>query len=136
MSPASRTRGLDTPTSRKRSKAARPSSPRPTRTSSPILPPISKPKDPHPCLRTGTAPWRIPHRTCGSRPWSNPYSYGPQGSNAPEAQAFVLEMEAAYGDWTQSGSQGANSALGGRDVGVRVVWASVVALTTGFVVVW
>ncbi|TFK46279.1 hypothetical protein OE88DRAFT_1667912 [Heliocybe sulcata] len=69
-------------------------------------------------------------------PVVNPYSYGSQGSNSPEGQAFVLEMEAAYRDWTQAGSQGANSALGGRIAGVQVVWASVVPLMAWFVVVW
>ncbi|KAG2043990.1 Six-hairpin glycosidase-like protein [Suillus americanus] len=43
-------------------------------------------------------------------PVVNPYSYDEQGSNSPEGQAFILELQAAWRDWVTDGAQGANSA--------------------------
>ncbi|KAG2113578.1 Six-hairpin glycosidase-like protein [Suillus discolor] len=47
-------------------------------------------------------------------PVVNPYSYGVQGSDSPEAQAFILELQAAWRDWVADGAQGANSAREAR----------------------
>ncbi|KAG0694705.1 Six-hairpin glycosidase-like protein [Suillus ampliporus] len=44
-------------------------------------------------------------------PVVNPYSYGAQGSDSPEGQAFILEMQAAWRDWVTDGAQGAMVAL-------------------------
>ncbi|KAG2148973.1 Six-hairpin glycosidase-like protein [Suillus clintonianus] len=43
-------------------------------------------------------------------PVVNPYAYGAQGSDSPEGQAFILEMQAAWRDWVADGAKGANSA--------------------------
>ncbi|KAG1727760.1 Six-hairpin glycosidase-like protein [Suillus paluster] len=43
-------------------------------------------------------------------PVVNPYSYGAQGSDSPEGQAFILEMQATWRDWVTDGAQGTNSA--------------------------
>ncbi|KZT20057.1 hypothetical protein NEOLEDRAFT_1036442, partial [Neolentinus lepideus HHB14362 ss-1] len=40
-------------------------------------------------------------------PVVDPYNFGQQGEWSQEVQAFVLEMEAARGDWVMVGSQGA-----------------------------
>ena len=42
-------------------------------------------------------------------PVVNPLSYGQEGSESPEAQAFVIEMHAAWKDWVTAGSNGANA---------------------------
>ncbi|THH32646.1 hypothetical protein EUX98_g1533 [Antrodiella citrinella] len=42
-------------------------------------------------------------------PVVNPHQFGIQGSESPEAQAFVVEMQAAWGDWVRAGSPGASS---------------------------
>ncbi|KAG2135567.1 Six-hairpin glycosidase-like protein [Suillus cothurnatus] len=47
-------------------------------------------------------------------PVVNPYSYGEQGSDSPEGQAFFLELQAAWRDWVADGAQGANSAREAR----------------------
>ncbi|KAI0075033.1 hypothetical protein K474DRAFT_1685519 [Panus rudis PR-1116 ss-1] len=44
-------------------------------------------------------------------PVVNPHSYGRQGAQSPEGQAFVVEMQAAWRDWVAAGSVGANSAI-------------------------
>lgn len=43
-------------------------------------------------------------------PVVNPHSFGQEGSKSPEAQAFVVEMQAAWKDWVAAGSPGANDA--------------------------
>ncbi|KAI5123008.1 hypothetical protein M0805_007630 [Coniferiporia weirii] len=43
-------------------------------------------------------------------PVVNPDSFGDQGSQSPEGQAFVIEMYAAWRDWVQNGAVGANGA--------------------------
>ncbi|OJA09010.1 hypothetical protein AZE42_07393 [Rhizopogon vesiculosus] len=43
-------------------------------------------------------------------PVADPYAYGAQGSDSPEGQAFILEMQAAWRDWVADGAKGANSA--------------------------
>jgi hypothetical protein len=53
-------------------------------------------------------------------PVVNPDDFPNQGSNSPEGQAFVVEMQAAWRDWVVDGSKGENGAIGGRmgtDVG-------------------
>ncbi|KAG5733865.1 hypothetical protein E4T56_gene9199, partial [Termitomyces sp. T112] len=44
-------------------------------------------------------------------PVVNPNSYGEQGSESPEGQAFVVEMQSAWRDWVADGSKGANGAM-------------------------
>ena len=41
-------------------------------------------------------------------PVVNPASFGEVGSKSPEAQAFVLMMQAGYRDWAQAGYNGVN----------------------------
>ncbi|THG98168.1 hypothetical protein EW026_g3969 [Hermanssonia centrifuga] len=43
-------------------------------------------------------------------PVVNPHSFGDEGSESPEGQAFVVELDAAWRDWVQAGSPGVNSA--------------------------
>jgi len=47
-------------------------------------------------------------------PVVNPLSFGESGSKSPEAQAFVLMMQAGYQDWAQAGYDGASA--GARSV--------------------
>lgn len=47
-------------------------------------------------------------------PVVNPYSYGAQGSQSPEGQAFILELQAAWRDWVADGAQGVSSARKAR----------------------
>lgn len=42
-------------------------------------------------------------------PVVDPSSFGQSGSKSPEAQAFVLMMQAGYQDWAQAGYKGANA---------------------------
>ncbi|KAF5378135.1 hypothetical protein D9615_007521 [Tricholomella constricta] len=62
-------------------------------------------------------------------PVVNPHSYGRLGAQSAEAQAFVVEMQAAWRDWVADGSKGANGAAGRvgvvSGVGVGVGWALV-----------
>ena len=44
------------------------------------------------------------------RPVVNPYNVGQEGERSPEAQAFVLLMQAAWRDWVAAGSKGLNGA--------------------------
>ncbi|CAE6493571.1 unnamed protein product [Rhizoctonia solani] len=43
-------------------------------------------------------------------PVVNPHSFGQEGAESAEAQAFVLQMHAAWSDWVDDGSKGANAA--------------------------
>jgi hypothetical protein len=69
-------------------------------------------------------------------PVVDPYNIGKQGQHSPEAQAFVLELHAAWRDWNAAGAQGLgggkkNSARpAARAAGVgAVVLGTVLALT-------
>ena len=42
-------------------------------------------------------------------PVADPSSFGQSGSKSPEAQAFVLMMQASYRDWAQAGYKGVNT---------------------------
>lgn len=44
-------------------------------------------------------------------PVVDPDAFGDEGSDSPESEAFVLELQAAWTDWVDAGSQGANNAL-------------------------
>lgn len=44
-------------------------------------------------------------------PVVDPYNVGAAGSKSPEGQAFVVMMQAAYSDWAQDGSKGANASV-------------------------
>lgn len=59
-------------------------------------------------------------------PVVNPYSYGMQGQESPESEAFMVELQAAWRDWVKDGSKGANAAgsLGYKGV-VLWTWAAV-----------
>ncbi|KAG6872500.1 hypothetical protein C0995_009256 [Termitomyces sp. Mi166 len=64
-------------------------------------------------------------------PVVNPDSYGKQGSQSPEGQAFVVEMQSAWRDWVADGSKGANGAMcPTSDVGM-LVWALVFGVYWG-----
>lgn len=47
----------------------------------------------------------------------NPHDYGVQGNISAEGQAFVIQLHAAYREWVQAGSKGAN---GNAAVSVRM----------------
>ncbi|PPQ95428.1 hypothetical protein CVT26_008449 [Gymnopilus dilepis] len=47
-------------------------------------------------------------------PVVNPHSYGLQGNISAEGQAFVIQLHAAYREWVQAGSKGANAAASWR----------------------
>lgn len=67
-------------------------------------------------------------------PVANPLSFGTLGSRSPEAQSFVLLLNAAYQDWAQGGRKGsAGAAEGRRFGGVRVgMWL----IVSGIVGLW
>jgi len=44
-------------------------------------------------------------------PVVDPYGISDQGQTSPEGQAFILAMHAAWRDWVEDGSQGANGAV-------------------------
>jgi len=50
-------------------------------------------------------------------PVVNPDSFGDEGSDSPEGEAFVLDLESAWTDWVNDGSKGANGALARLGVG-------------------
>ncbi|KAG7443858.1 Six-hairpin glycosidase [Guyanagaster necrorhizus] len=61
-------------------------------------------------------------------PVVNPHSYGLEGSESAEAQAFVLLMQSAYEEWVADGSQGSGA------LQLRVsVWGVLLALLAGVV---
>ena len=43
-------------------------------------------------------------------PVVNPHQFGVEGTQSPEGQAFVVELEAAWRDWVNAGSPGVNAA--------------------------
>ncbi|TFK35178.1 Six-hairpin glycosidase-like protein [Crucibulum laeve] len=43
-------------------------------------------------------------------PVVNPHSYGEQGKESPEGQAFVVDLHSAWRDWVADGAKGANAA--------------------------
>ena len=45
-------------------------------------------------------------------PVVNPHSYGLEGNESAEAQAFVVQLHAAHRDWMLNGSKGENSGKG------------------------
>ena len=63
-------------------------------------------------------------------PVVDPHSFHDKGSNSAEAQAFVLQMHAAWEDWVSDGSKGANAA--GR-VDTGMAWVGAVAAFVGAV---
>ncbi|KAF8639334.1 hypothetical protein AX17_001582 [Amanita inopinata Kibby_2008] len=59
-------------------------------------------------------------------PVVNPHSFGVQGEKSAEAQAFVLELQAAWRDWVADGAKGANAARRTvSDGAVSGVWMGV-----------
>ncbi|KAF8688593.1 Glycosyl Hydrolase Family 88, partial [Rhizoctonia solani] len=61
-------------------------------------------------------------------PVVNPHSFGEEGQESAEGQAFVLQMHAAWADWVMDGRQGANSAK--RTCGVAR-WLVVLGVLVG-----
>lgn len=55
-------------------------------------------------------------------PVVNPLNFVAQGTESPEGEAFVLEMQAAWRDWVADGSKGAN---GGRSLKRGLGWTEV-----------
>ncbi|KAF8212225.1 Six-hairpin glycosidase-like protein [Mycena galopus ATCC 62051] len=58
-------------------------------------------------------------------PVVNPHEYGVEGSDSPEGEAFVLELQAAYNEWVAEGSPGKNAAS--RTASGAAGWAWVAA---------
>jgi hypothetical protein len=54
----------------------------------------------------------------------NPDSYGEQGYNSPESEAFMVEMESAWRDWVKAGSHGSACSIRLK-AEVMWVWAGV-----------
>ncbi|KAK7696444.1 hypothetical protein QCA50_001101 [Cerrena zonata] len=63
-------------------------------------------------------------------PVVNPHSFGEEGSKSPEGQAFVVEMYAAWRDWVENGSTGANGAIRISGTPSTMVSCAIVALLT------
>jgi hypothetical protein len=67
------------------------------------------------------------------QPVVNPQSFSSLGSDSPESESFVLLMEAAYRDWMNAGSHGANagrrrvSCVGGGLAGALLMMGATVA---------
>lgn len=63
-------------------------------------------------------------------PVVNPHSYGFEGNESAEAQAFVVQLYAAHRDWILNGSKGENSAkslaVSGHAVAVAALIGSLV----------
>jgi len=64
-------------------------------------------------------------------PVVNPDSFGDEGEQSPEAQAFTLMLSAAYRDWVDNGSPGKTGGARARGVpvssiGVGLVFGAVV----------
>lgn len=60
-------------------------------------------------------------------PVVNPHSFGDEGSKSPEGQAFVVEMYAAWRDWVENGSEGANGSIRTNGTPSAMVVVSIVA---------
>jgi hypothetical protein len=67
-------------------------------------------------------------------PVVNPLEYGVEGSNSPEGEAFVLEMQAAWRDWVAAGSKGVSGA--GMTVTRTMVERLVLPIAVGAAVLW
>ena len=70
-------------------------------------------------------------------PVVNPHSFGVEGRESPEGQAFVVMMYSAWRDWVEEGAVGANGARRVRgDVPSMAVWVGVVLgmMSVGWVV--
>lgn len=63
-------------------------------------------------------------------PVVNPNQFGIEGEKSPEAQAFVVEMYAAWRDWTAVGSPGANAAGRVHGAGAMSLWVCVGVVLT------
>ena len=63
-------------------------------------------------------------------PVVNPENVGQQGSQSPEGQAFVVELDAAWKDWVNAGSPGANAASH-LAAGITRWWVVLLAVLTG-----
>jgi len=71
-------------------------------------------------------------------PVVNPHSYGLEGLQSPEGQAFVVEMYSAWRDWVEDGTKGTNAARSTRmGPGVAGAWTGVgiVSLLLGTVAI-
>ncbi|KAH9911354.1 Six-hairpin glycosidase-like protein [Epithele typhae] len=66
-------------------------------------------------------------------PVVNPNSFGDEGSQSPEGQAFVVELHSAYRDWVAAGSPGANAATARRAPALAAVAAVVLAMAVGLI---
>ncbi|KAF7363457.1 hypothetical protein MSAN_01001500 [Mycena sanguinolenta] len=86
---------------------------------------------------SSTAPASSPTATASSMPnmvhftndgWLtpvvNPHSFGVEGSDSPEGEAFVLELQAAYDEWVAVGSPGANAARRTASAATGWAWAA------------
>ena len=68
-------------------------------------------------------------------PVADPSAFGQSGSKSPEAQAFVLMMQAGYRDWAQAGYKGVNAgAPNGSPLSLATLFAVAVALV--LVLLW
>ncbi|KAL1942282.1 hypothetical protein VTO73DRAFT_6346 [Trametes versicolor] len=63
-------------------------------------------------------------------PVVNPNQFGIEGEQSPEGQAFVVEMYAAWRDWTAVGSPGANAASRVHGAGAMFLWVCVGVMLT------
>ncbi|PPQ94912.1 hypothetical protein CVT25_004397 [Psilocybe cyanescens] len=64
-------------------------------------------------------------------PVVNPHSFGEQGKESPEAQAFVVQLHAGYREWVTGGSKVHNSAMRSGHVSISVMWLTLLLAGLG-----
>ena len=71
-------------------------------------------------------------------PVVNPYNYTQQGNDSPEAQAFVILMQAGWRDWVSMGSIGQVDASTNKNAGTRLapLFVTGVGAVLGLLVQW
>jgi hypothetical protein len=67
-------------------------------------------------------------------PVVNPHSYGVEGNQSAEAQAFVIQLHAAHRDWVLAGSKTTSAALPDKMLTFGAMW--VAAATTVLIQIW
>jgi hypothetical protein len=72
-------------------------------------------------------------------PVVDPYNYAVEGNDSPEAQAFVIMMQAAYRDWAAMNASQAAAQAHSRSAAIRsgsVGWVWLCLITAGTFLHW
>ncbi|KAF7791993.1 hypothetical protein EIP86_003020 [Pleurotus ostreatoroseus] len=71
-------------------------------------------------------------------PVVNPDQFGDEGSQSPEGQAFVVELDAAWRDWVAAGSPGTSGSVVGLNelAAGRWVWLVAAGTALGLTTLW